>query len=203
MLLGGFPCNPIAMLPQYIIYNKISNVFQSLKRQYNLAKEALLLLLNIQETTIMSSEAGNNAVKTGSEGSGEGKSTNRNLIASSENNELHYNQVSFLPIVHAIIHTIEKDNQEASQKNRDSLDASQKVAELAKKIESARSHIYKLPGITDSKLVQLERLQNLHTQLEMKKDLISKYKGLNMKLGSAHSDDSLMQATDCTDNVQK
>ena len=60
------------MLPQYIIYNKISNVFQSLKRQYNLAKEALLLSLNIQETTIMSSEAGNNAVKTGSEGSGEG-----------------------------------------------------------------------------------------------------------------------------------
>merc|ERR1711997_1290272 len=101
---------------------------------------------------------------------------------SNSNSETHYNQVSFLPIVHAIINTIEKDNQDASQKNRDSLEASQKVAELAKKIETARAHIYKLPGITDSKQVQLQRLQNLHTQLEMKKSLISKYKGLNMKL---------------------
>ena len=151
----------------------------------------------------MSSETVNNVPKTGIEGSGGEISASRNLTANSENNELHYNQVSFLPIVHAIIHTIEKDNQEASQKNRDSLDASQKVSELAKKIESARSHIYKLPGITDSKQVQLQRLQNLHTQLEMKKTLISKYKGLSMKLGSTHSDESVMQTTDCTENVPK
>ena len=101
--------------------------------------------------------------------------------------EDHYSQVSFLPIVHDIIHIIEKDNQDASQKNRDSLEASQKVAELGKKIESARNYIYKLPGITHSQQVQLQRLQNLHTQLEMKKGLISKYKGLNMKLVDASS----------------
>ena len=108
-----------------------------------------------------------------------------------------------MPIVHAIIHTIEKDNQENSQKNRDSLEASQKVTELAKKIESARSHIYKLQGITDSKQVQLQRLQNLHTQLEMKKDLIAKYKGLNMKLSASQSDENIMQVNNCPENAQK
>ena len=127
---------------------------------------------------------------------------NRANSANDTSSETHYDQVSFLPIVHAIIHTIEKDNQDASQKNRDSLDASQKVAELAKKIETSRAHIYKLPGITDSKQVQLERLQNLHNQLEMKKNLISKYKGLNMKLGSSSSDQNIVLPTEEGDNIQ-
>ena len=151
----------------------------------------------------MAAETSNNAVKTGAESSAVDSNTSIGLTATSENSESHYNQVAFLPIVHAIIHTIEKDNQETSQKNRDSLEASQKVTELAKKIESARSHIYKLQGITDSKQVQLQRLQNLHTQLEMKKSLISKYKGLNMKLSGSHSDENMMQVTECGDNVQK
>ena len=127
---------------------------------------------------------------------------NRANSANDTSSESHYDQVSFLPIVHAIIHTIEKDNQDASQKNRDSLEASQKVAELAKKIETSRAHIYKLPGITDSKEVQLQHLQNLHNQLEMKKNLISKYKGLNMKLGSNSSDQNIVETPQIGDNIQ-
>ena len=149
----------------------------------------------------MASETSNNTVKTGADSNVADMSANQGLTVNNENNEYHYSQVAFLPIVHAIIHTIEKDNQENSQKNRDSLEASQKVTELAKKIESARTHIYKLQGITDSKQIQLQRLQNLHTQLEMKKSLISKYKGLNMKLSSSQTDEN-MQVTDCAD-VQK
>lgn len=119
----------------------------------------------------------------GSESNKNNEVTNGTAPATSTNKD-HYFEVSFLPIVHDIIHIIEKDNQDVSQKNRDSLEASQKVLELAKKVETARTHIYKLPGITHSQEVQMQRLQNLHTQLEMKKDLISKYKDLNMKLGT-------------------
>ena len=155
----------------------------------------------LNDSLKMASETSNNTVKTGADSNVADMSANQGLTVNNENNEYHYSQVAFLPIVHAIIHTIEKDNQENSQKNRDSLEASQKVTELAKKIESARTHIYKLQGITDSKQIQLQRLQNLHTQLEMKKSLISKYKGLNMKLSASHADEN-MQVTDCAD-VQK
>ena len=151
----------------------------------------------------MASETSNDTHKTGNEAISSALSASRDIPGNSENTEYHYSQVSFLPIVHAIIHTIEKDNQENSQKNRDSLEASQKVTELAKKIESARSHIYKLQGITDSKQVRLQRLQNLHTQLEMKKDLIAKYKGLNMKLSASQSDENIMQVNNCPENAQK
>lgn len=150
----------------------------------------------------MSTDAANIPRAT-SAGSGGDSSASRTNSANLTNTEAHYNQVSFLPIVHAIIHTIEKDNQDVSQKNRDSLEASQKVAELAKKVETARAHIYKLPGITDSKQVQIQRLQNLHTQLEMKKELISKYKGLNIKLGSSDSDGNIVQPKEGRDNVLK
>lgn len=144
----------------------------------------------------MSTDAANGIPRpTGSASGGESSATRNNAVNNTPN-DTHYNQVSFLPIVHAIIHTIEKDNQDASQKNRDSLEASQKVAELSKKIETARAHIYKLPGITDSKQVQLQRLQNLHTQLEMKKELISKSKGLNMKLGTTVPDGTNAQPTE-------
>jgi len=150
----------------------------------------------------MSTDTSNSAPRASGVAISSDLNVNRTNSANDTSSDTHYDQVSFLPIVHAIIHTIEKDNQEASQKNRDSLEASQKVAELAKKIETARAHIYKLPGITDSKQVQLQRLQNLHNQLEMKKTLISKYKGLNMKLGSNSSDQNIAQPTEVGDNIQ-
>ena len=123
--------------------------------------------------TAMSTDTSNSVPRATGVTNNSDLNVSRANSANDTSSDTHYDQVSFLPIVHAIIHTIEKDNQDASQKNRDSLEASQKVAELAKKIETARAHIYKLPGITDSKQVQLQRLQNLHNQLDMKKNLIS------------------------------
>ena len=69
-----------------------------------------------------------------------------------------------------------------SQKNKDSLEASQKVAELSKKVETLRSDIYRLPGIERSKPQQLRKLELLRKQLLMKKRLIGKYKDLNLKV---------------------
>lgn len=86
----------------------------------------------------------------------------------------------FLPLIHDVIKTVEKDNQDASQKNKDSLEASQKVIELSKKISSARDAVYKLPGIEFDQDEQLKQIQTLKNELALKKALIFKYKSLNL-----------------------
>jgi len=90
--------------------------------------------------------------------------------------------VEILPIVHDIIRALEKDTNDVSQRSRDSLEASQKILELNKKVEKVREDIYRLPGIEMNKEEQLAKMQNLKQQLKMKKDLIAKYKELNLKI---------------------
>ena len=90
--------------------------------------------------------------------------------------------VELLPLVHDIIRVLEKDCSDVSQRGRDSLEASQKIIELNKKVEKVREDIYRLPGIEVSKEEQLAQFQNLKRQLQMKKDLIAKYKELNLKV---------------------
>ena len=84
----------------------------------------------------------------------------------------------FLPIIHEIIKTIERDPQDASSKNKESLEASQKIQDLAKKIETAREQVKKLPGIDHTKEEQAAQLKALKKQLELKQQLIQKYKNL-------------------------
>ena len=95
-----------------------------------------------------------------------------------------------LPILHDIIRTIEKDNQDVSQKNKDSLEASVKVQEIHAKIAALRQQIYKLPGIERSREEQLRRLDVLKQQLQMKKKLIIKYKELNLKVSGLSGQNS-------------
>jgi mediator of RNA polymerase II transcription subunit 9 len=90
--------------------------------------------------------------------------------------------VELLPLVHDIIRVLEKDCSDVSQRSRDSLEASQKIIELNKKVEKVREDIYRLPGIEVSKEEQMAQLQNQKRQLQMKKDLIAKYKELNLKV---------------------
>ena len=59
--------------------------------------------------------------------------------------------VELLPLVHDIIRVLEKDCSDVSQRSRDSLEASQKIIELNKKVEKVREDIYRLPGIEVSK----------------------------------------------------
>ena len=90
--------------------------------------------------------------------------------------------VELLPIVHDIIRALEKESSDPSQRSRDSMEAQQKIVELNKKVEKVREDIYRLPGIETSKEEQLAKMQNLKQQLKMKKELISKYKELNLKV---------------------
>ncbi len=90
--------------------------------------------------------------------------------------------VDLLVVLHDIVRTVEKDNQDVSQKNRDSLEASMKVQDIHRKIEGVREQIYRLPGISRSKEDQLQQLDVLKQQLQMKKKLIAKYKDVNLKV---------------------
>ncbi len=95
-----------------------------------------------------------------------------------------------LPILHDIVRTIEKDNQDVSQKNKDSLEASQKIAEVHAKICALRENIYKLPGIEKNREEQLRQLEVLRQQLHMKKRIIQKYKELNLKVSGLSGQNS-------------
>jgi len=84
----------------------------------------------------------------------------------------------FLPNIHDILKTIEKDPQDATTKNKESLEASQKVQDLNKKIEKAREDVKKLPGIEHTKEEQAAQLKALKKQLKLKQELILKYQNL-------------------------
>ncbi len=89
---------------------------------------------------------------------------------------------NLLPVVHDIFRIIEKDNQDVSQKNKDSLEASHKINEVGAKIAALRQQIYRLPGVEKDKEEQLRQLEVLRSQLASKKKLILKYKNLNLKV---------------------
>ena len=84
----------------------------------------------------------------------------------------------FLPVIHEILKIIEKDPQDALAKNKDSLEASQKIQEFNKKIELARELVKKLPGVDFTKDEQTAQLKALRKQLVLKQELIQKYKNL-------------------------
>jgi mediator of RNA polymerase II transcription subunit 9 len=95
----------------------------------------------------------------------------------------------FLPHIHDILKAIEKDPQDAANKNKESLEASQKVQDLSKKIEKAREDTKKLAGVDFTKEEQAAQLKALKKQLTLKQELIEKYK----KFGDAASFINLVQ----------
>jgi len=105
----------------------------------------------------------------------------------------------FLPSIHDIIKNIEKDPQDAATKNKESLEASQKIQDLNKKIEVARDLVKKLPGIDFTKEEQAAQLKALKKQLVLKQELIQKYK----KLGDTSVFLSLAQNQNGLDNNQQ
>jgi mediator of RNA polymerase II transcription subunit 9 len=105
----------------------------------------------------------------------------------------------FLPAIHDIVKNIEKDPQDAATKNKEGLEASQKIQDLNKKIEVARGLVKKLPGIDFTKEEQAAQLKALKKQLLLKQELIQKYK----KLGDASVFLSLTQNQNGLDSTQK
>ncbi len=117
----------------------------------------------------------------------QGKSSNENGASSAEPSsnstvEAKDINVDLLPIVHDVVRALEKDANDVSQRSKDSQEASSKIMDFNKRVGEVREDIYRLPGIETSKEEQLAQLQNLKKQLQMKKDLIAKYKRLNLKV---------------------
>jgi len=84
--------------------------------------------------------------------------------------------VDILPSIYEIIRSVEKDHHDNSGKSRESQDCSQKVLELQKKLVEIRSQIRHLPGIDYSKEQQLKNLEALKAQLQLKQELLHKYR---------------------------
>ena len=80
----------------------------------------------------------------------------------------------FLPQIYDIVKTVEKDPQDAATKNKESLEASEKVKELNKKIERAREEVKNLPGISLTKEEQAAQLNALKKQLKVKQELLAR-----------------------------
>jgi len=76
--------------------------------------------------------------------------------------------VDFLPLIYDLIRSLDKE--------RDNQDTTHKVQELKTKLSTARDQINKLPGITYNKQDQVKLQEALLKQLDMKKDLLLKYK---------------------------
>ncbi|XP_066146643.1 mediator of RNA polymerase II transcription subunit 9 [Euwallacea fornicatus] len=86
--------------------------------------------------------------------------------------------IEILPVIYEIIRSVEKDHHDNTAKTRESADCSQKVLELQKRLDQARSEINLLPGIEFSKEQQLNHLEALKTQLRLKQELLQKYRYL-------------------------
>ncbi|XP_023953120.2 mediator of RNA polymerase II transcription subunit 9 [Bicyclus anynana] len=86
--------------------------------------------------------------------------------------------IDFLPIVYEIIRSVERDFHDNSAKARESQDCSLKVLELQKKFDIARSQVKRLPGIEYNKQDQLKQFEILRTQLQLKRELLQKYRNM-------------------------
>ena len=94
------------------------------------------------------------------------------------NNSVDDIDIEFLPVIHEIVKTFERDPQDAGTKNKESLEASQRIQDLSKRIEAARDQVKKLPGVDFTKEEQAAQLKALKAQLILKQELIQKYKNL-------------------------
>lgn len=81
--------------------------------------------------------------------------------------------VDFLPLIYQYLRCLEKDQ---SDVNRISVESSQKIIEIQKKIDTAREQVQRLPGVEYSREEQLQKLEALRKQLALKKKLLLKYK---------------------------
>jgi len=84
----------------------------------------------------------------------------------------------FLPLIYEIVKCVEKDPADAAGKNKESLDAANKIHELNKRLEKAKEQVRHLQGIDLNPEEQKVQLESLKKQLAQKKELVQKYKSL-------------------------
>ncbi|XP_028900646.1 mediator of RNA polymerase II transcription subunit 9 [Zeugodacus cucurbitae] len=90
------------------------------------------------------------------------------------------NLTAILPVIYEIIRCVEKDPLDNATKQRESQECSQKIIELQKRFDIARAEVKQLPGIYYNKEEQLQRLELLRNQLNLKQQLIRKYKDIQL-----------------------
>ncbi|XP_055374183.1 mediator of RNA polymerase II transcription subunit 9 [Condylostylus longicornis] len=88
--------------------------------------------------------------------------------------------IEILPVIYDIIRCVEKDPIDNAAKQKESQECSQKILELQKRFESARTQIKQLSGINYNKEDQLQQLDLLKNQLKLKQQLIKKYKNFQL-----------------------
>ncbi|KAL5287319.1 hypothetical protein ACFFRR_008302 [Megaselia abdita] len=81
--------------------------------------------------------------------------------------------IEILPTIYEIIRCVEKD---PAENRNSSAECSQKILELKKRFDLARSQIKQLTGIDFNKEEQLQKREQLKSQLKLKQELIAKYK---------------------------
>uniref|UniRef100_T1GLT4 Mediator of RNA polymerase II transcription subunit 9 n=1 Tax=Megaselia scalaris TaxID=36166 RepID=T1GLT4_MEGSC len=81
--------------------------------------------------------------------------------------------IEILPTIYEIIRCVEKD---PSDNRNVSQECSQKILELKRRFDTARSQIKQLSGIDFNKEEQLQKRELLRSQLKQKQELIAKYK---------------------------
>ncbi|XP_025425807.1 mediator of RNA polymerase II transcription subunit 9 [Sipha flava] len=79
----------------------------------------------------------------------------------------------FLPLIHDIIKSSERENHEPQKSAQE---ITQKIQDLQKKIDQARSQIRKLPGVQYNSEQQLKAMDDLRQSLQMKRQLLLKYR---------------------------
>lgn len=84
----------------------------------------------------------------------------------------------FLPLVYDIVKCVERDPGDAAAKNKESLEAAAKIQELNRKLNKAKELVRRLPGIDYNPEEQEAYLKSLKRQLQLKKELVQKYKSL-------------------------
>jgi len=84
----------------------------------------------------------------------------------------------FLPVIYDIVKCVERDPSDAAGKNKESLEAANKIGELSKRLEKAKEQVRNLPGVDLNPEEQRGQLASLKKQLKLKKDLVAKYQGL-------------------------
>lgn len=102
----------------------------------------------------------------------------------------------FLPLIYDIIKCVERDPGDAAAKNKESLEAAAKIQELTRKLSKAKELVRRLPGVDYTPEEQEAHLKSLKRQLQLKKELVQKYKSLGSAAAFFNLERTLNGGTD-------
>jgi len=111
---------------------------------------------------------------------GTGTSTSNPTTNPGNTSSIHVDDIDadFLPLIYETVKCVERDPSDAAAKNKESVDASAKIQELSRRLETAKAQVRRLPGIGLNPEEQKAQLAALKRQLALKQELVYKYHAL-------------------------